>query len=91
MFRLYKWAFEARPVAALFVLGSGNLILADLAAVLRRELSGLSQASGRLRKRLLEDGRLAGQVKKVSMRLKFPCVKPAPPSPRTESKPATGC
>lgn len=60
---------EARAVAALFVLGSGNLILADLAVALRRELSGLSQASGRLRKRLPEDGRLAGQVEKVRMRL----------------------
>jgi chromosomal replication initiation ATPase DnaA len=60
---------EARAVAALFVLASGSLILADLAAVLRRGLSGLSQASGRLRKRLPEDGRLAGQVEKVRMRL----------------------
>ena len=60
---------EARAVAALFVLGSGNLILADLAVALRRELSALRQASGRLQKRLPEDRRLAGQLEKDRMRL----------------------
>jgi putative transposase len=60
---------EARAVAAFFVLASGNLVLADLALVLRRELSGLSQASGRLRKRLPEDERSAGQLEKVRMML----------------------
>ena len=58
---------EARAVAAQFVLGSGSLRLADLAVALRRELSGLSQASGRLRKRLPGDSRLAEQVEKIKM------------------------
>jgi REP element-mobilizing transposase RayT len=60
---------EARAVAAMFVLGSTNLKLADLAGILHRELSGLSQASSRLRKRLPEDGCLAEQVEKVRIKL----------------------
>jgi len=60
---------EARAVAAMFVLGSGNLKLADLGRALHRDLSGLSQASSRLRKRLPNDSRLVEQVEKVKIKL----------------------
>ena len=60
---------EARAVVAIFVLGSVNLKLTDLGKFLQRDLSGLSQAAGRLRKRLLSDSHLAGKVERVRMKL----------------------
>ncbi len=56
---------EARAMAALLVLEADNMTLTELAAVLRRDLSGLSQACGRLRKRLHSDSSLTSRLEKI--------------------------
>lgn len=53
---------EARAVAALLVLESENLILADLGRHLGRDLSGLSKAAARLQNRLLAEPALLERV-----------------------------
>ena len=46
---------QARAMAALLVLEIDNLTLTELAAFFQRGLSGLSQAAGRLQKRMRKD------------------------------------
>ena len=50
----FRHGTQARAMTALLTLDADNLTLTDLAAVFRREPSTLSQAAGRLQKRLLE-------------------------------------
>ena len=61
---------EARAMAALLTLDADNLTLTDLATVFRRELSGLSQAAGRLQKRLPTDRNLAARMEGIKELLK---------------------
>ncbi len=65
----HRHGSEARAVAALFVLGAPHLKLTDLAEIFQRELSGVSQAASRLRKRLSEDRSLTKRVEKVRKKL----------------------
>lgn len=50
---------EARAMAALFVRESEHLSLTDLSKELERDLSGLSQAAGRLERKMKQDSKLA--------------------------------
>ncbi len=63
---------EARAMAALLVLEADNMTLTELAVVLHRDLSGLSQACGRLRKRLPSDRSLASRLGKIKESLQTP-------------------
>ena len=59
-------------MTALLTLAADNLTLIELAAIFRRESSGLSQAAGRLQKRLLADRSLAARLERVKKFLKEP-------------------
>ncbi len=61
---------EARAMASLLVLDADNLTLTELSKTLHRELSGLSQAAGRLRKRLQDDQSLVLRLDRIKKQLK---------------------
>jgi REP element-mobilizing transposase RayT len=56
---------EARALAALLVLNTDNLTLTSLAAIFRRELSGLSQAARRMQARLDVDKEMKARMDKI--------------------------
>jgi len=63
---------EARAMAALLTLDAANLTCTDLAAIFHRDLSGLSQAAGRLRKRMITDLAITARLDEVKRLLQIP-------------------
>ena len=63
-------AAEPRAMASLLVLEAENLSLTDLALYLNRDLSGLSQAAGRLQKSLTKDDALAKKFDEIKGNIK---------------------
>ena len=64
-------AAEARALAALVVRNCEGLSLIQLAAFLKRDLSGLSQAAGRMERRIGADGLLARKFEEVAENLRI--------------------
>ena len=60
---------EARAVVALIVRELPHLPLMDLSRKIGRDLSGLSQAAGRLEKRLMDDSQLSNMIEKIKINL----------------------
>jgi len=54
---------EARAMAALIIQNLEGITLTELSRAIGRELSALSQAAGRLRKRMIDNKRLQEKVK----------------------------
>ncbi len=65
----YRKLSQARAVTAFLVNESSHLSLTDLARCLNRDLSGLSQAAGRLHRRLGQDRDLDLLVKEINNKL----------------------
>ncbi len=60
---------EARALAALIVREVPHLPLVDLSRKLGRDLSGLSQAAGRLEKKMRDDSQLSSTMDKIKRNL----------------------
>ncbi|HIP64684.1 MAG TPA: hypothetical protein EYH10_05410 [Deltaproteobacteria bacterium] len=69
---------EAQAIAALLALEIPNLTCTDLEFILNRDLSGLSQAAGRLRKRMVIDFSLTTRLDEIKRLLKVPTCQACP-------------